>query len=292
MAEISLEAAPSRTPRHRGLPLNLVIGSVLVAFFCLVALVSFFWTPYPSEAIKIADRLRPPGEGGFVFGTDRMGRDVLSQVMVGARNSLLVAVFSTIAATIPGLAIGLAIAAMGEPWRGLFAKVVDVGIALPSILIALVVATAIGPGNAASMIAISLGFVPHLARVVIGPARQVLAREFIEAAYAYGRKKPFIMIVHVLPNIGPLVIVQVSIMLAAAILIEASLSFLGIGAQRPAPSWGRLLNEALPLLDKGPWLPLLPGIAIVLTVLGFNLLGDGLRVLLDPQQKSGGDSAP
>lgn len=292
MADATLAAAPAAEPRRRRLPLNFVVGAAFVIFFCLMALVSIAWTPHPSEAISIADRLRAPGAESFVFGTDRMGRDVLSQVMVGARNSLLVAVLSTLAAIVPGLALGLAIAAAPEPARGLFTKLVDVGIALPTILIALVIATAIGPGNAASMIAIALGFIPHVARVVIGPARQILAREFVEAAFAYGRSKPFVMVFHVLPNIGPMVIVQTSIMLAAAILIEASLSFLGVGAQRPAPSWGRLLNEALPLIDKAPWLSVLPGLAIMLTVLGFNLLGDGLRVLLDPQQKSVDTNAP
>ena len=128
---------------------------------------------------------------------------------------------------------------------------------------------------------------PLVARVTIGPARQILAREFVEASYSYGRGRWFVLFRHVLPNIGPLIIVQGSVMFASAILIEASLSYLGVGAQRPTPSWGRLLNEALPLIDKAPSLMIFPGAAIMISVLGFNLLGDGLRTMLDPQQQSG-----
>jgi peptide/nickel transport system permease protein len=162
----------------------------------------------------------------------------------------------------------------------------DLGIALPGILVALVLATAMRPGNTATIIAIVISFTPVMARIAIGPSRQILARDYIEAARSYGRSRPFILFRHVLPNVGHLIIVQVSVMFAAAILIEAALSFLGVGAQRPIPSWGRMLHEGQILMGSAPHLTLLPGLAIIVAVLGFNLLGDGLRAVLDPQQRA------
>lgn len=272
---------PGVLARLQGLPLSLRIGGLLVLGFVVIGLISLVWTPYDPEAVVVSDRLKPPGTAGHLFGTDRLGRDVLTQVMAGARNSLLVSVVSTLAALVPGILIGLVAAGSGQGWMS---RAADIGVALPGILIALVLATAIGPGNRAAIIAIIVWFVPVVARVVIGPARQVLAREFVEAAFSYGRSKWYVLVRHVLPNIAPLVIVQASVMFAAAILIEAALSYLGVGAPRPTPSWGRLLNEAQPLVDIAPTLMVFPGTAIMLAVLGFNLLGDGLRTLLDPQQ--------
>jgi len=279
--------SPSLRQRLSRLPLSFLVGAFLVALFVVVGFVSLLWTPYPEGALSVANRLKAPLTDGYMFGTDRMGRDVLSQVMAGARNSLFVSVISTLIALVPGVLLGLAAAsARGLP-QILLSRVADVGVALPGVLVALVVATAIGAGNLASIIAIVVWFVPLVARVTIGPARQILAREFVEASYSYGRGRWFVLFRHVLPNIGPLIIVQGSVMFASAILIEASLSYLGVGAQRPTPSWGRLLNEALPLIDKAPSLMIFPGAAIMISVLGFNLLGDGLRTMLDPQQQSG-----
>jgi peptide/nickel transport system permease protein len=142
----------------------------------------------------------------------------------------------------------------------------------------------LGPGNTTATIAIIIWQIPVAARVTIGPARQVLALDFVEAAHGYGRRKPYILGRHVLPNISPLLIVLGSVMFAAAILIEAALAFLGVGVQPPTSSWGRFLNETQSLLEAAPYLMFFPGVAIVLTALGFNLLGDGLRTVLDPQQ--------
>jgi peptide/nickel transport system permease protein len=157
-------------------------------------------------------------------------------------------------------------------------------VAIPGILVAMVLATAIGPGNAAAITAIIIWFIPVSARVVIGPAVQVLSQDYIEAAFGYGRKKWFVLFNHVLRNISSIIIVQASVMFAAAILIEAALSFLGVGAQPPVASWGRTLKDAQPLMEIAPSLMVVPGLAIVTAVLGFNLLGDGLRTLMDPQQ--------
>lgn len=271
-------------PKARAMPASLMVGGLLVATFVGVGLLSLVWTPYDAEAINVADRLIPPGSDGYLLGTDRLGRDVLTQIMAGARNSLLVSVVSTIVALIPGVLLGLLAAGAGPFWQNALSRMTDVGVALPGILIALVLATVIGVGNTAAIVAIVVWFVPLVARVTIGPARQILAREYVEAAFSYGRSRWYVLLRHVLPNIGPLIIVQASVMFAAAILIEAALSYLGIGTQRPTPSWGRLLNEAQPLIDVAPFLMVFPGTAIIIAVLGFNLMGDGLRTILDPQQ--------
>ena len=270
--------------RFAGLPLQLWIGGSLVLLVVLTALVSVFWTPYDLMSVELQDRLLPPGSEGYLLGTDRLGRDVLTQVMAGARNSLFVSATSTIGSLIPGVLIGLLAAGATQRWQTFWSRVADIGVALPGILIALVLAVVIGPGNTAAIVAILFWFTPIVIRVTLGPSRAILARDFVEAAFSYGRTKRYVLMRHVLPNIGPLMIVQASVMFSAAILIEASLAFLGVGAQRPTPSWGRLLNEAQPLLDTAPTLMIFPGLAIVIAVLGFNLLGDGLRAQLDPQQ--------
>jgi peptide/nickel transport system permease protein len=283
-AAASPDAPPRRRGRRHRYPLSLVLGGALVAVFVGVAFLSFFWTPYDPKAISVPDRLLSPGSPGYPFGTDKLGRDVVTQLMLGARNSLYVSVMSTTVALTVGALFGLLVAGAGPRWQGTLTRTADVGLALPGILVALVVATKLGPGNTTAILAIIVWFVPVAARVTIGPARQVLALDYVEAAYAYGRSRRFVLFKHVLPNIAPLLIVLASVMFAAAILIEAALAFLGVGVQPPTPSWGRFLNEAQPLLDAAPSLMYFPGLAIVLTVLGFNLLGDGLRTVLDPQQ--------
>ncbi|MEO7371377.1 MAG: ABC transporter permease [Ilumatobacteraceae bacterium] len=265
-------------------PLPLMLGGLLVSLFVFVAMLSFFWTPYNPKKISVPDRLLPPGSEGYIFGTDKLGRDVVTQLMLGARNSLYVSVLSTTVAITIGALFGLFVAGSGPRWQGTLTRVADVGLALPGILVALVLATKLGPGNMSAILAIIIWFIPVAARVTIGPAKQILALDYVEAAFAYGRSKRFVLMNHVLRNIAPLLIVLASVMFAAAILIEASLAFLGVGVQPPTPSWGRFLNEAQPLLEAAPYLMYFPGVAIVLTALGFNLLGDGLRTILDPQQ--------
>lgn len=277
---------PSLTRRFVNLPLPLLLGGFLVGSFVFVAILSFFWTPYDPTKIVVVDRLLPPFSDGYFLGTDKFGRDVVTQLMVGARNSLYVSLLSTSVAVLLGGLLGLAAAGSGPRWRNVLSRLIDVGVALPGILIALVLATSTGPGNRAAIIAIIFWFIPIIARVTLGPARQILSLDFVEAAYAYGRSKWYVLLHHVIPNIGPLLIVMTSVSFAAAILVEAALAFLGVGAQPPTASWGRLLQESQPLLEAAPALMFFPGIAIVLTVLGFNLLGDGLRTILDPQQET------
>lgn len=274
----------SLSKRLRKLPITLYLGGTLVSLFVLVAMVSFIWTPYPANKLNLTNRLAPPGTPGFLFGTDRAGRDVVTELMLGARNSLYVSVVSTIVAMFLGSLIGLSIAGSRRVLQGPFTRLVDAGLALPGILTALVLAAKLGPGNTTATLAIITWQVPVAARVTIGPARQILALDYVEAAYGYGRTKAYVLRRHVLPNISPLLIVLGSVMFAAAILIEAALAFLSVGVQPPTSSWGRFLNETQSLLEAAPYLMFFPGVAIVLTALGFNLLGDGLRTVLDPQQ--------
>jgi peptide/nickel transport system permease protein len=283
--DLAIPAAPrSLWRRLRRLPITLYLGGGLVSLFVFVALLSFIWTPHPPNQLNMSNRLASPGSPGFLLGTDRGGRDVATELMLGARNSLYVSVVSTVVAMIVGSAIGLAIAGSNHMFQGPLTRLVDAGLALPGILTALVLAAKLGPGNTTATLAIIIWQIPVAARVTIGPARQVLALDFVEAAYGYGRRKPYIMVRHVLQNISPLLIVLGSVMFAAAILIEAALAFLGVGVQPPTASWGRFLNETQSLLEAAPYLMFFPGLAIVFTALGFNLLGDGLRTVLDPQQ--------
>ncbi len=284
-----LETPEGSTRRSlRWLPPQLIIGGSIVAFIVGIGLLSLFWTPYDINKVDVPNQFLPPGSDGFLLGTDKLGRDITSQIMAGARNSLLVSVVSTIASLVPGVLIGLIAAGAKPVQQRILSRMTDIGVALPGIVVALVVATSLGPGNTTAIVAIMFWLIPTVARVVIGPARQILARDFVEAAQAYGRSRRFILFRHVLPNIGPLIIVQASIMFAIAILVEAALSYLGIGAQRPTPSWGRLLKEAQPLIDQAPYLMIIPGITIMVAVIGFNVLGDGLRTYLDPQQTAKG----
>ena len=264
------------------------LGGTLVSLFIFVAFLSFVWTPHPANKLNLANRLAPPGTSGFFLGTDRAGRDVITELMLGARNSLYVSVVSTIVAMSVGATIGLTIAGSKRALQGPLTRLVDAGLALPGILTALVLAAKLGSGNTTATLAIITWQIPVAARVTIGPARQILALDYVEAAYSYGRKKSYVLRRHVLPNISPLLIVLGSVMFAASILIEAALAFLGVGVQPPTSSWGRFLNETQSLLEAAPYLMFFPGIAIVLTALGFNLLGDGLRTVLDPQQARSG----
>lgn len=269
---------------RRGKPAALYFGGILVSIVVLVAFLSLLWTPYDPESIDVAQRLYPPATDGYLLGTDRLGRDVLSQIMAGARVSLFVSALATSAAVLPGVTLGLIAASVGRVWRVVLGRVIDLGVAFPGILVALVLVTAMRPGRLATITALTIWFVPLVARFTIGPARQILAQEYVEAARACGRSRAFILVRHVFPNITPILIVLASTLFASAILIEAALSYLGLGVPRPAPSWGRLLQEGQGLVAEMPTLVIYPGIAIVIAVLGFNLLGDGLRAVTDPQR--------
>jgi len=267
-----------RALRHR----SFVLGGTLVLLVVAAALVSLVWTPWPPYDIDIAAKLKPPSAAHWL-GTDAFGRDIVSLLLVGARSTILVGVIAVGIGLTFGVCLGL-IAAARKGWAGeLILRMSDFTFAFPAVLSAIMLAAAIGPGMVTSITAIGIFQIPIFVRVTRGSANQIWAREFVLAARASGKGSFRITIEHVLPNIMPVLIVQATIQFALAILAEAALSYLGLGTQPPQPSWGRMLNDAQSLLFQAPSLAVYPGVAIAIAVLGLNLLGDGLRDLLDPR---------
>src|SRR5438093_6611610 len=260
-----------------------LVGLVLVALYAGLALgVGFL--PLRDPLQISADRLAAPS-AAFPFGTDPLGRDLFSRVLFGARLSMQVAVLSVAAATAAGGLLGLVSGYLGGLVDLAIGRVIDVFFAFPAILLALGIVAALGPDPANVIIAIAVVYTPIFMRVVRGPVLALKAREFVEAARAIGATRMRIVVRHMVPNLLSTLIVQVSLALSWAVLTEGALSFLGLSAQPPAPSWGVMLNEGRQYLEFATHLALFPGLAIMAVVLGFNLLGDGLRDALDPQRR-------
>ncbi|WP_193367154.1 ABC transporter permease [Pelagibius marinus] len=259
-----------------------VFGLGVTALLIAVALVSLVWTPHPIDAIDIPNRMQPPSADHWL-GTDLYGRDVLSRLMAGAVNSIAV---SLVAVGI-GAGLGVPLGALAAARRGLVEEVVmrfnDFTFAFPALLSAVMITAVLGPGAINSIIAIGIFNIPVFARLTRGASLSLWKRDFVLAARVAGKGRTRITVEHILPNIASLLIVQMTIQFALAILAEAGLSYLGLGTQPPAPSWGKMLNEAQTLMSLAPHLAIFPGLAIMVTVLGLNLLGDGLRDLLDPR---------
>ena len=260
-----------------------LIGLVMVATYVAVALfVSFL--PLRDPLLLSAQRLAAPS-ADFPFGTDALGRDLLSRVLHGARLSMEVAVVSVAVATAVGGTLGLVAGYLGGVADQVIGRVMDVFFAFPAILLALGIVAALGPDPRNVIIAIAVVYTPIFARVVRGPVLALKARDFVEAARAIGATQTRIVVRHIVPNLLSTLIVQVSLALSWAVLTEGALSFLGLSAQPPAPSWGVMLNEGRQYLEFATHLAIFPGLAIMIAVLGFNLLGDGLRDALDPRQR-------
>jgi peptide/nickel transport system permease protein len=277
----ALAPAVARGWRRRRNP-SLVVGAVLVALVVLTALVSFVWTPHDPTFVEASVRLRGPGSG-YWLGTDKFGHDVVSQLMVGARTTLFVGVVAVSVAAVLGVPLGL-LAGMAPRWTGeLVMRVLDLLLAFPALLLAIMLGAAFGASTLTAMVAIGIATVPSFARITRSGTLQVMSTDYALAARAAGRRPFAVAVRHALPNVASLVIVQASVSFAIAILSEAALSFLGFGTPPPTPSWGRMLQESQELLFVAPRLALFPGIAIALAVLGFNLLGDGLRDRFDPR---------
>ncbi|WAC73901.1 ABC transporter permease [Roseateles sp. SL47] len=261
---------------------RLSAGLLITAVMLVVALLSLVWTPFPPDAIDMNQRLASPSATHWL-GCDQLGRDVLSRLMVGARSAWLVGVVAVGLGLIGGTAFGLLAAARRGWVENVILRACDLGFAFPALLLAIVLAAALGPGLVIAMVAIGLHAVPSFARLVNGSAKSWWSRDFVQAARVAGLGPWAITWTHVLPQLLPLLIVQGTTQFALAILAEAGLSYLGLGAQPPQASWGRLLAEAQTLMFEAPQLALAPGVAITLAVLGLNLLGDGLRDRLDPK---------
>ncbi len=261
---------------------SFVIGLILSMIMLLTGVVSLFWTPYSVELLDIPHKLQGASTAHWL-GTDHFGRDVFSMLMVGAWNSMLVSVF----AIGFGAGIGVPLGALAAAKRGWVEETVmrfnDFAFAFPALLTAVMLSAVYGPGTINSVLAIGIFNIPVFARITRGSALSIYKREFILAARTSGKGEVRIAIDHILPNIASVLIVQGTIQFALGILAEAGLSYLGLGTQPPMPSWGKMLSESQTMMFFAPQLAILPGLAIVLTVLGLNLLGDGLRDILDPR---------
>ncbi len=279
------EQAPPQAPaaRRQPLPRSLWIGVALSAVFVLAAALSFVWTPYPVDGMNIPARLQPPS-WAHPLGTDHFGRDILSMIMVGARTSIAVALLAVGIGMALGVPLGLAAAARkGGLLDELIMRANDLIFAFPAIVIAILITAVFGASAVNAIVAIGIFNIPVFARLTRGGALSLWQREFILAARVAGKSATRISAEHILPNVANLLIVQGTIQFSLGILAEAGLSYVGLGAQPPTPSWGRMLAEAQTMVSLAPHVALIPGLAIVLTVLGLNLMGDGLRDLLDPK---------
>lgn len=259
---------------------NLVAGILLVGAMVVFAIAGSVYTPRDPLEMNMALRVRPP-RPGYPFGTDQYGRDLLSRLLRGASTVAKIA----LASTFLGLVVGVALGAWAGYRRGvvddLLMRLVDGVHAFPALLVAIVLVSVMGPGLTSLAIAIGMSGIPVFARLARGCVLSLGQEDFVEAARAVGCTDRRILVRHILPNAAPTILVQASASLSSALLVEAALSYLGLGVQPPHPTWGRILGEAQTFMGVAPWLVVFPGLAIALSVLGFNLLGDGLRDLLD-----------
>lgn len=265
-------------------PRSLKIGLGLSVFIILVTLIALVWTPFDPLLQNPDARLLPPN-GQHLFGTDALGRDVLSLVMAGAANSMAVAGSAVIFGLVIGVPLGLWAAARSG-WRDdVVMRGGDLVFAFPSLLTAVMLAAATGPSAFNAALALGVFNIPVFMRVVRGAGRGLWSRDFVTAARAAGQSTRSISIRHILPHVLGLVVVQAAVQFAVGVAAEAGLSYLGLGAQPPAPSWGRMLAESQTLIGTAPWLAIFPGLAIFATVLALSLTGDGLRDRHDPRLK-------
>jgi peptide/nickel transport system permease protein len=261
------------------------IGLALVLVYVIVALFANILAPYSPIEQHAKDRLQAPN-ATYWLGTDEFGRDILSRLMHGATNSLRVAILSVVFACALGTALGMVAGYTGGLFDNVIMRVMDLFFAFPAILLALTIVAALGPGVGNTILAIAVVYTPIFARVARGPVLSLKQMEFVEAARATGDRSPRILLRHILPNAVAPIIVQLSLALSWAMLTEAGLSFLGLGTIPPSPSWGSMLSDSRKMMEIAPWMAIFPGLAIMLGVLGFNLLGDGLRDALDPRLKN------
>ncbi len=261
---------------------SLLAGAAITLLLALVALLSAIWTPYSPLAIDILHRLAPPS-AAHLLGSDPLGRDVASMLMAGSRITLAVSLGAVLGGAAIGVPLGVLAAARGGWLDAVLMRAADLAFAFPALLTAVMLTALRGPGAINAVVAIGIFNVPVFARVARGAAQGVWRREYVLAARLAGRSEAMIAMTHVLPNIAAVLVVQATIQFALGIIADAGLAYVGLGTPPPYPSWGRMLNDAQTYVWRDPLLALFPGLAIAVSVLGLNLLGDGLQDLLDPR---------
>ena len=277
--------SPARRARRRLFKRKAAVaGLVVLTIFILLALLAPLIVPYDPIATSWSLVRKPPSAAHW-FGTDELGRDILSRVIYGARASLLAGLISVAIALGIGVPLGLLSGYRGGFVDALISRITDAMLACPFLILAIALAAFLGPSLGNAMIAIGISATPVFIRLTRGQVLSVKAEDYVEAARALGNPPWRIAVAHILPNILPALLVQATLSIAAAIIAEAALSFLGLGQQPPSPSWGSMLNAAQRFLTQAPWMAIWPGLAIFLVVLSLNLLGDGLRDALDPRQR-------
>ncbi len=259
-----------------------VSGALGAALVVVAGVTSLVYTPHDPEAVEIQQRLKAPS-AGFALGTDQFGRDVLSRLGIGASIALVVAGVATAISVLVGVPLGAAAGYLGGSVNEIVMRAMDGLLAFPALLLAIAVVAALGPGHWHAAIAIGVVGIPVFARLTRGVVLSLASRDFVSAVRAQGATSLYILLRHVMPNATAPIIVQASLGVGRAILAEAGLSYLGLGTQPPIASWGKMLQEAQGFMGQAPWMAIFPGVAIALTVLAFNMLGDGLRDLLDPR---------
>jgi peptide/nickel transport system permease protein len=264
------------------LPFSLYLGAGITCVFVAAAIITLFYVPYDTAALDIGNRFLPPSLHHW-FGTDHLGRDVFSMVAVGAQTSIVVALLAVSIGMGIGVPLGLLAAAKGGFIEEFVMRGNDIVFAFPAILMAILIAAVMGPGAFNIILAVGIFNIPVFAQLTRGSARVLWQREFVMSARIINKGAFRISLEHILPNIVNLIVVQATIQFSLAIAAEAALSYIGLGTQPPAPSWGRMLSEAQTMFGWASWLSVFPGFAILLSVFGLTLLGDGLRIVLDPR---------
>lgn len=262
-----------------------IVGMFIISFFILIAIFAPFLTSYSSETINAGPRLTGPNADNW-FGTDDLGRDIFTRIVFGARISLMVGFFAVTGALIFGSLLGIVAGYYGRWVDMIISRIFDIMLAFPSILLAIAIVAILGPSLQNALIAIAIINIPIFGRLVRSKVISIREEEYILAAKAQGMKSGRILIHHVLPNSTAPIIVQATLGFGTAILEAAALGFLGLGAQPPTPEWGSMLSDARQYIQSAPWTVLFPGVSIMLVVLGFNMIGDGLRDALDPKMKN------